>query len=401
MGSHLHRTSKTHDLSSALPIANIRLAHTESTDMVPASSGNVSGVVIPSPSLQPLEKSTSGANMSHIPRLSGMLSNSIGSGHHHFSLNHRPKSMDKQFSHDSRLSKDISKDILIKDISKDQSKDNTKGSKDSKDSKEGSTISPRTATTVNSVNSGHSVHSGPGTPSLSSTNPFGPAPGHNHHHGIVENITLVLYGFTNVLLTNNAKYDGLTQAAAVGAMNIGQIILSYGGPDRINNLRTHFEYVLKNNDKIEGVTEKVLCFLLSDLMTNISFASLKRVGLAQYFITVEEADESIGKKRRELSHVIGCNHVLRRQIEKEYLMVLKLMHVLKRDHENVLYIGNSKEVIDHLTQINACHTHYVKTKGMTFQDVEYIRKKYRFGLADINAKDSHLDTVVEQDDFKD
>ena len=49
------------------------------------------------------------------------------------------------------------------------------------------------------------------------------------------------------------------------------------------------------------------------------------------------------------------------------------------DHDRVLYIGNNKAVIEHLNNINLCHTYWVKTSGMIHHDFKTIEDNY-FGL---------------------
>ena len=69
--------------------------------------------------------------------------------------------------------------------------------------------------------------------------------------------------------------------------------------------------------------------------------------------------------------------MLMKQCEnKKHLIVLKLIRFLKYDHNNVLYIGNDKNVIELLKKHNFCHTFYVKTKGITERDLNKIYEKY-------------------------
>ena len=48
------------------------------------------------------------------------------------------------------------------------------------------------------------------------------------------------------------------------------------------------------------------------------------------------------------------------------------------EHDKMLYIGHNKEMIDHLIRINACHTYFVATKGMTYDDFQNIEIMYKF-----------------------
>ena len=78
-----------------------------------------------------------------------------------------------------------------------------------------------------------------------------------------------------------------------------------------------------------------------------------------------------------IPHVIGKDHPLMQENNhKIHIIVLKLIHYLKKEHNNVLYVGCNKDVIDHMSQIQACNTYFVKTKGMLFQDMKKIERKF-------------------------
>ena len=43
-----------------------------------------------------------------------------------------------------------------------------------------------------------------------------------------------------------------------------------------------------------------------------------------------------------------------------------------------MFIGHNKDLIEHLNNINVCHTYYVKTNGMTIYDMENIKNEFTF-----------------------
>ena len=263
---------------------------------------------------------------------------------------------------------------------------------------------------------------------------------------MIDNITLVLYEFNNVLLTNMRLYDELsltevnvkskmkkrgrvTNVDTIRHFDIHDLMLTFGGDDRMGQLHEHFDFVLETNGPLgspkspsrsakskskennkdnnkenkenkeneENKGDQVLCFLLSnEFDTEMMYEIIRRCKLAEYFQTRV-------KRKHYMCHVIGKNHFLKKmehtENEREYLTILKIMHILERRNESVLYIGHNKELIEHLAQINACHTYYVKTPGMTIYDMQFIAKKFKFGDTTVQEEEEQaIDTIVTQPD---
>ena len=81
--------------------------------------------------------------------------------------------------------------------------------------------------------------------------------------------------------------------------------------------------------------------------------------------------------KNSVSHVIGGDSKLVIDAEyKKQLVLLTLLKFLQKKHENVLYISGNKNEIDIVNKINVCHTYYVKTQGLTPNDLQSILKKY-------------------------
>ena len=257
---------------------------------------------------------------------------------------------------------------------------------------------------------------------------------------VIDNITLILYEFNNVLLTSMRLYEELALTEVKSKANkrgrvsnvdtirhfdIHDLMLTFGGDDRMGQLHEHFDFVLESNgggvsspkspskskskskskenkenkenkEDNESKGDQVLCFLLSnEFDTEMMYEIIRRCKLAEYFQTRV-------KRKHYMCHVIGKNHFLKKMEhtanEREYLTILKIMHILERRNESVLYVGHNKELIEHLAQINACHTYYVKTPGMTIYDMQFIAKKFKFG--DITQLQQQEEIANEKQDVK-
>ena len=78
------------------------------------------------------------------------------------------------------------------------------------------------------------------------------------------------------------------------------------------------------------------------------------------------------------------------------MIILKLMRVLDINHEQALYIGNNKEIMQHLKNMNVCQTYYVKTQGFTHRDVENIGIKYIDADWSVDAWEKLYNTIPKQ-----
>ena len=226
-------------------------------------------------------------------------------------------------------------------------------------------------------------------------------------------VSLIIYELADVILTNTNKYDNISHVPNLKFVSDAAVQLSFGGQERINALQTHFDHVNINKRKLGDETKtnrtkgkssasskssggggggggrlfggggkddaSVIAFVSARHHdTPLGFEILKRVNLHSYFVTEKQIKWGSKVIKKNLSHVIGRTHKLRSGLQYEYLLILKLLYVLRMDHDNALYIGHRKDIIDHLISINACHTYYVKTNGMTSDDFECIEKMYKF-----------------------
>lgn len=139
----------------------------------------------------------------------------------------------------------------------------------------------------------------------------------------------------------------------------------FGGLERINQMKKHL-----NNIK------NVQCpinFVLTKHESRDIDKILQIVQLIEFF--QHKTDEIY-------SHVIGYDHNLMYDSDdKQPIVLLKLIQLMKKEDNNVLYIGNDKNIIQYLHKINLCHCYLVQEKGLTQQDLIKIESKY-FNIVD-------------------
>ena len=78
---------------------------------------------------------------------------------------------------------------------------------------------------------------------------------------------------------------------------------------------------------------------------------------------------------------------------KSYLILLRLMKYLKKNHSHVLYVGNDKDTISHMSDIAACYTYHVETKGMISKDMKKIYKKKKHFMAENNKIENKIKII--------
>ena len=63
--------------------------------------------------------------------------------------------------------------------------------------------------------------------------------------------------------------------------------------------------------------------------------------------------------------------------QQKYLVILRIIKFLKRDHDELLFVTNNKQDLDQINKINLCDTYFIETKGMTSQNMIYIENKFK------------------------
>ena len=57
-------------------------------------------------------------------------------------------------------------------------------------------------------------------------------------------------------------------------------------------------------------------------------------------------------------------------------MLLKLMQSAGVSHDDMLYVGHDKKVIEHLEAIGICRTYFCETKGLTEDGIHDIKRQF-------------------------
>lgn len=182
-------------------------------------------------------------------------------------------------------------------------------------------------------------------------------------------VTTVVFELEHVLSTNIEKlrYKGV---AAVSAMNPIRKQLCFGGVGRIEALQKFLERVHERNDSLdEGGGDSIKCFILANESSKMVLQLLMDCNLVKYFIS------RFGNQL--VSHVIGWDHGMAQETNhKKHLILLKLMDSLGRQHEEMLYVGNDKEQMNHIRSIGLCRTFLAETQGLTEEAMNKIADSF-------------------------
>ena len=192
-------------------------------------------------------------------------------------------------------------------------------------------------------------------------------------------MSMIVYEFDNVFGTLESKIDLLQSEfeqfendpewQGFRDLETNRLKLLLGGKERVESLKQHL------NNVAHEVSDDCKFFIFSNKRTTI-FVSLllEKIGLLEpWFLSkFVLSDGNIA----HLPHVFGKEHAKMIQHEhKSHLLVLNLMHVFDKQHDCVLYVGNDKNSIENIQQIDACHVYQVKTNGMLPKDIKRIENK--------------------------
>ena len=99
---------------------------------------------------------------------------------------------------------------------------------------------------------------------------------------------------------------------------------------------------------------------------------LQDVDLLKYFLS-----KNPNYPTKLISHIIGWDHNVTKESEnKKHLILLNLLRILKKSHDEMLYIGNDKDIIEHLKSIKICKTYLSKTNGLTKNALQDIQRTH-------------------------
>ena len=181
-------------------------------------------------------------------------------------------------------------------------------------------------------------------------------------------VTTVVFELEHVLSTNIDKLRS-KGVVAVSAMHPVRKQLCFGGEGRIEALQKFLERVHERNDSFENAGESIKCFILSKESSKMILQLLMDCNLVKFFIS------RFGNQL--VSHVIGRDHGMAQETNhKKHLILLKLMESLGRAHEEMLYVGNDKEEINHIRSIGLCRTYLTETQGLTEEAMNKVADSY-------------------------
>ena len=167
-----------------------------------------------------------------------------------------------------------------------------------------------------------------------------------------DDITVIVMQLNHVLCTNVDKIHNKS-AFSISEMTQLSKELCFGGTDRLQMIKDFLTSVCTKRN--------VQCFVIEDEKEKMMTPLLKAVGLFSFFET----------------RIIGWDSKMYEDHEgKTYLILLGLLQKLNKAHNELLYIGHDKEMIEHLKSIQICERYHCKTKGLTQNDMEYIQKRY-------------------------
>jgi len=191
--------------------------------------------------------------------------------------------------------------------------------------------------------------------------------GDEHQGDLVANppaipVTTVVFELEHVLTTNIDKLR-FKSHEDVMSMNPHREKLCFGGEHRIEAIQEFLERIHERNDGAEDGRESVKCFILSDESSKMVLQLLMDINLVKYFIS-RFGDQLV-------SHVIGSDHGMAKETNhKKHLILLKLLDSLGRAHDEMLYIGNGKQDINHFQSIGLCRTYLNETQGLTNEGMD-------------------------------
>ncbi len=188
-------------------------------------------------------------------------------------------------------------------------------------------------------------------------------------------VSVVIFEFGSVLATNIGKVHNKSQHF-VNTMTETQKELCFGGGDRVNMIKSFLQSLFSDSDS------SIKCFVITDEKSKMVMQLLNDVGLLKYFVTRPSKNEFI-------SHIVGWDKNMYVECnDKRHLILFKLLNMLRKQHNEILYVGNDKDIIQHLENIKACEVYYCATKGLTQNGINAVQDGYFYDLNFVYVDDS-------------
>ena len=162
-------------------------------------------------------------------------------------------------------------------------------------------------------------------------------------------LRIVFYDFDQTLPVIHIFHE--TKGAADVSKKDDQFFIdAFGGEERIARLKKHFERLTQAG---------VQCSIISYGYTAVIKESLKRVGLIDFF----KEDAIFGRDSEALKRFRGAKHKV---ISEE-------MGSGNIDHEEAIFVDDSKNNIDECVEAGTCQTlHVHERRGLTEKDLVFL-----------------------------
>ena len=181
-------------------------------------------------------------------------------------------------------------------------------------------------------------------------------------------ITTVVFDLEHVLCTN---IDAIHSKSEDEVMDLPPIkkLLCFGGDDRIQRLQEFLEKVHIRNEEENHTRDNVKCFIIATEGSRAVLQLLMDLGLLKYFVS-RFGDQLV-------SHVIGRDHAMAEETNHmKHLILLKLLQSLSREHDEMLFVGNKKEEIEHFKTNAFCRAYWCETQGLTEEAMNKLVESY-------------------------
>jgi len=179
-------------------------------------------------------------------------------------------------------------------------------------------------------------------------------------HRMESTVNTVVFELDKVICTNIDALSTIETEPDLTTLTHLRKQLCFGGESRIESLKDFLWEIHKSNTT-ETLDQNIKCFIISKKSSRLILRLLKDVGLLSYFVSASPSNP-----KKLISHIIGADHIISKESEgRTHLILLQLMQSLDRSHDEMLYVGNDRNGVDHLKRIKICRTDWCETRGLT------------------------------------
>lgn len=183
-------------------------------------------------------------------------------------------------------------------------------------------------------------------------------------------VNTVVFELDKVICTNIDALKEMTKEQDLRMLTLLRKQLCFGGESRIESLR-EFLFEMHKSNIMESPDRNLKCFIISDKSSRLILRLLKDVGLLKYFVSAAPSNP-----KKLISHVIGSDHIISKESEgRTHLILLQLLQSLDRSHDEMLFVGNDRNGVEHLRRIKICRTDWCQTRGLTQEAMNEILER--------------------------